>query len=65
LSGESCPEGTTSIRRVTEQDLLRAELISRFGRKNLDDDTREVSNLTKSIFLSHVFFKPYAILKMK
>lgn len=33
LSGESCPEGTIPIRRTTEQDMLRASSISRFGRK--------------------------------
>ncbi|XP_019445425.1 PREDICTED: uncharacterized protein LOC109349175 [Lupinus angustifolius] len=33
LSGESCPEGTIPIRRTTEQDMLRASSVSRFGRK--------------------------------
>ncbi|KAK7407234.1 hypothetical protein VNO78_08968 [Psophocarpus tetragonolobus] len=33
MSGESCPEGTIPIRRVTEQDMLRASSVSRFGRK--------------------------------
>ncbi|CAL0331525.1 unnamed protein product [Lupinus luteus] len=33
LSGESCPEGTIPIRRATEQDMLRASSVSRFGRK--------------------------------
>ncbi|KAI7724775.1 hypothetical protein M8C21_031200, partial [Ambrosia artemisiifolia] len=33
LSGESCPEGTIPIRRTTEQDILRANSIKRFGRK--------------------------------
>ncbi|KAJ1399505.1 hypothetical protein SESBI_30268 [Sesbania bispinosa] len=33
MSGESCPEGTIPIRRTTEQDMLRASSISRFGRK--------------------------------
>ncbi|XP_057448519.1 uncharacterized protein LOC130740039 [Lotus japonicus] len=33
LSGESCPEGTVPIRRTTEQDMLRASSVSRFGRK--------------------------------
>ncbi|PKI37923.1 hypothetical protein CRG98_041698, partial [Punica granatum] len=32
-SGESCPEGTIPIRRTTEQDILRASSIKRFGRK--------------------------------
>ncbi|KAK7317638.1 hypothetical protein RJT34_02046 [Clitoria ternatea] len=35
LSGESCPEGTIPIRRTTEQDMLRASSISRFGRKKI------------------------------
>ncbi|KAK7307236.1 hypothetical protein VNO77_40115 [Canavalia gladiata] len=33
LSGESCPQGTIPIRRTTEQDMLRASSVSRFGRK--------------------------------
>ncbi|CAA2982853.1 Hypothetical predicted protein [Olea europaea subsp. europaea] len=33
LSGESCPEGTVPIRRTTENDILRASSLSRFGRK--------------------------------
>ncbi|KAI5572807.1 hypothetical protein BDE02_10G037900 [Populus trichocarpa] len=33
LSGESCPEGTVPIRRTTEQDMLRASSVRRFGRK--------------------------------
>ncbi|KAL2559832.1 hypothetical protein Fot_04571 [Forsythia ovata] len=33
LSGESCPEGTVPIRRTTEQEILRASSLSRFGRK--------------------------------
>ncbi|KAG6398780.1 hypothetical protein SASPL_140250 [Salvia splendens] len=33
LSDESCPENTIPIRRTTEQDLLRASSIRRFGRK--------------------------------
>ncbi|KAK4741424.1 hypothetical protein SAY87_025012 [Trapa incisa] len=32
-SGESCPEGTIPIRRTTEQDMLRATSVGRFGRK--------------------------------
>ncbi|RHN41653.1 putative neprosin [Medicago truncatula] len=41
LSGESCPEGTIPIRRVTEQDLLRANSISKFGSKLVDGVYRE------------------------
>lgn len=33
MLGESCPEGTIPIRRTTEQDMLRASSVSRFGRK--------------------------------
>ncbi|KAJ6323675.1 hypothetical protein OIU76_011044 [Salix suchowensis] len=33
FSGESCPEGTVPIRRTTEQDMLRASSVRRFGRK--------------------------------
>ncbi|KAH0938302.1 hypothetical protein HID58_005763 [Brassica napus] len=33
LTGESCPEGTVPIRRTTEQDMLRASSVRRFGRK--------------------------------
>ncbi|WJX93432.1 hypothetical protein P8452_74954 [Trifolium repens] len=33
LSGESCPDGTIPVRRITEQDLLRTDSINRFGTK--------------------------------
>ena len=33
MSGESCPEGTIPIRRTSEQDMLRASSVRRFGRK--------------------------------
>lgn len=33
MSGESCPEGSIPIRRTTEEDILRASNIRRFGRK--------------------------------
>ncbi|KAK6924824.1 Neprosin activation peptide [Dillenia turbinata] len=32
-SGESCPDGTIPIRRTTEEDVLRASSLQRFGRK--------------------------------
>uniref|UniRef100_A0A7N0U074 Neprosin PEP catalytic domain-containing protein n=1 Tax=Kalanchoe fedtschenkoi TaxID=63787 RepID=A0A7N0U074_KALFE len=32
-SGESCPEGTVPIRRITEKDILRSSSIKRYGRK--------------------------------
>ncbi|XP_051144818.1 uncharacterized protein LOC127260871 [Andrographis paniculata] len=33
MSGECCPEGTIPIRRTSEEDVLRASSIRRFGRK--------------------------------
>ncbi|KMZ56164.1 hypothetical protein ZOSMA_99G00950 [Zostera marina] len=33
VTGESCPEGTIPIRRTTEEDMLRARTIRRFGKK--------------------------------
>jgi hypothetical protein len=33
LSDESCPEGTIPIRRIKEEDMLRASSINTFGRK--------------------------------
>ncbi|KAL5063395.1 hypothetical protein RYX36_025132 [Vicia faba] len=33
LSGESCPDGTIPIRRITERDILKTKSDSRFGRK--------------------------------
>ncbi|XP_074572415.1 protein neprosin-like [Curcuma longa] len=33
MSGESCPEGSVPIRRTTEEDILRASSVKRFGRK--------------------------------
>ena len=56
LSGESCPEGTIPIRRVTEQDLLRANSINKFGRKHVDGIYREVCNCTNSFFSLNFFF---------
>jgi hypothetical protein len=44
LSGESCPEGTIPIKRITEQDILRAGSISKFGRKYVDISIHEVCN---------------------
>ncbi|KAM7251070.1 hypothetical protein ACFE04_022953 [Oxalis oulophora] len=35
VSGESCPEGTIPIRRSTEEDMLRAINIKRFGQKRV------------------------------
>ncbi|KAK9076180.1 hypothetical protein SSX86_004513 [Deinandra increscens subsp. villosa] len=44
LSGEYCPEGTIPIRRTTEQDVLRASSIKRFGRKIAKPVRRDSSN---------------------
>lgn len=32
-AGESCLEGTVPVRRTTEEDVLRANSVRRFGRK--------------------------------
>ncbi|XP_023536950.1 uncharacterized protein LOC111798152 [Cucurbita pepo subsp. pepo] len=37
MSGEFCPEGTVPIRRTTEEDMLRASSVQRFGRKASGD----------------------------
>ncbi|KAK4762544.1 hypothetical protein SAY86_008312 [Trapa natans] len=42
-SGESCPEGTIPIRRATEQDLLRASSVRRFGQKDVRRVRRDTS----------------------
>ncbi|KAK9052732.1 hypothetical protein SSX86_029362 [Deinandra increscens subsp. villosa] len=44
LSGESCPEGTIPIRRATEQDILRANSVKRFGKKFARPVRRDSSN---------------------
>lgn len=56
-TGESCPEGTVPIRRTTEQDILRASSVQRFGRKPLKSVRRdstssghEVSNFLFTFF---------------
>lgn len=52
-SGETCPEGTVPIRRTTEEDILRASSIRRFGRKpravrrDSSGSGHEVCDLTK------------------
>ncbi|GAB2223721.1 hypothetical protein Droror1_Dr00004461 [Drosera rotundifolia] len=40
-SGEPCPEGTIPIRRTTEDDVLRASSIRRFGRKSVRSVRRD------------------------
>ncbi|KAK1376580.1 DUF239 domain-containing protein/DUF4409 domain-containing protein [Heracleum sosnowskyi] len=44
VSGESCPEGTVPIRRTTEQDVLRASSVRRFGRKFQKTVRRDTSS---------------------
>lgn len=53
-SGESCPEGTVPIRRSTEEDILRATSVAKFGRKlrrrfrrDLTSNGHEVSKQNK------------------
>lgn len=69
MSGESCPEGTIPIRRTTEQDMLRASSVSRFGRKirrrvrrDTNSNGHEVCTETLFSFLlfsfSSSFFNP-------
>ncbi|XP_058725816.1 protein neprosin-like [Vicia villosa] len=47
LSGESCPEGSIPIRRITEEDMLRAYSIKGFGRKFDDPYLHEYAVVTK------------------
>lgn len=63
LYGESCPEGTVPVRRVTEQDMLRAYSIDSFGTKAANRFPHEVCNhlnsiisLSISFFFSFVYF---------
>ncbi|KAL6983729.1 hypothetical protein U1Q18_017108 [Sarracenia purpurea var. burkii] len=44
LSGESCPEGTIPIRRTSEEDILRASSILRFGKKTIKPIRRDSSS---------------------
>ncbi|KAD5317211.1 hypothetical protein E3N88_17157 [Mikania micrantha] len=44
FSGEYCPEGTIPVRRTTEEDILRASSIKRFGRKLARTVRRDSSN---------------------
>ncbi|XP_041013166.1 uncharacterized protein LOC121256437 [Juglans microcarpa x Juglans regia] len=44
MSGESCPEGTIPVRRTTEQDMLRANSVRRFGRKRRSRHVRRDSS---------------------
>lgn len=44
FSGESCPEGTIPIRRTTEQDVLRATSVRKFGRKKIRRVRRDTNS---------------------
>jgi len=55
LSGESCPNGTIPVRRITEQDLLRADSISGFGRKFTNAYKHTICNCIISIFALNIF----------
>ncbi|KAL4586953.1 hypothetical protein LXL04_011601 [Taraxacum kok-saghyz] len=44
LSGEECPEGTIPIRRTSEQDILRANSVKKFGRKIVRPVRRDTSS---------------------
>ncbi|KAH9708749.1 Carboxyl-terminal peptidase [Citrus sinensis] len=44
FSGESCPEGTIPIRRTTEQDVLRATSVGKFGRKKIRRVRRDTNS---------------------
>lgn len=46
LTGETCPEGTIPIRRTTEDDMMRASSVSRFGRKQPTRHVRRDSSGT-------------------
>ncbi|CAM8929658.1 unnamed protein product [Rhodiola kirilowii] len=55
-SGETCPEGTVPIRRITEQDILRSSSVKRFGRKrparNLRRDSTSSSHEHAFVFVN-------------
>ncbi|KAL9666093.1 hypothetical protein QQ045_000415 [Rhodiola kirilowii] len=44
IAGESCPDGTIPIRRTTEDDILRASSIGRYGRKGTKHVRRDSSS---------------------
>lgn len=52
MSGESCPEGTVPIRRTTEQDILRASNVRRFGRKLKKPVRRDSPSSTHEVQIS-------------
>ena len=56
FSGESCPEGTVPIRRTTEQDMLRASSVRRFGRKPRRHVRRDTNSNGHEVSILIVFF---------
>lgn len=53
---ESCPNGTIPIRRVTEQDMLRAYSINSFGTKLQNQVPHDVCNHIISIIFHSISF---------
>ncbi|KAL3636370.1 hypothetical protein CASFOL_020917 [Castilleja foliolosa] len=54
ILGESCPENTVPIRRITEEDVLRASSVQRFGRK-LRRHVRKESDVNTNIINTHEY----------
>ncbi|KAG1342869.1 hypothetical protein COCNU_05G010980 [Cocos nucifera] len=59
LAGESCPEGTVPIRRTTEEDVLRATSIQRFGRKPAGRVRRDSTRSGHEHAVGYVTGDPY------
>lgn len=53
-TSESCPEGTIPIRETTEQDVLRASSVRRFGRKIRRRDTTSSDHEVHSLLNSDI-----------
>ncbi|CAM8972331.1 unnamed protein product [Rhodiola kirilowii] len=54
-TGESCPEGTVPIRRITEKDILRSSSIKRYARKprsNVKRDTQSNGHEHAVVFVN-------------
>lgn len=56
FSGESCPEGTIPIRRTTEQDVLRATSVRKFGRKKIRRVRRDTNSNGHEVISASDFF---------
>lgn len=56
FSGESCPEGTIPIRRTTEQDVLRATSVRKFGRKKIRRVRRDTNSNGHEVISASEFF---------